>query len=217
MNIPAQNRNLDFLRVYLITDRRLIPKDHFLEALQHALEGGVKAIQLREKDLPVEELTPIAKNALQLTRKYDAQFFINSRADLAENIGADGVHLTESCPPVKEVKEKFPRLLTGVSTHSIKSALQAEAGGADFITFSPVFDTLSKRKDGKPQGLKKLAEITTKVKIPVLALGGIKSENVSSVIARGAFGISLISSVWKSQRIKDTVHELIQLTSGDLL
>ena len=217
MNFPVRNTDLHFLKVYLITDRRLLKENFFLESVEEALAGGVKAIQLREKDLPLERLLPLAKEMLCLTQKYGARLFINSHAEMAEYIGADGVHLTESCPPVDEVKKKFPRLLTGVSTHSLESALKAETGGADFVTFSPIFDTFSKRAYGKPQGLKKLREVTGKIAIPVVALGGIKRKNVSFVMEGGAFGVALISGVWKSKNIKDTVHHLIQLTSGDLL
>tara|TARA_B100000686_G_scaffold346842_1_gene434305 strand:- start:2091 stop:2747 length:657 start_codon:yes stop_codon:yes gene_type:complete len=217
MSSTSRKTDFGFLKIYLTTDRRLLPEGRFLEGVEKALAAGIRAIHLREKDLSPENLLPLAKEVLSLTRNYGARLLVNTHVDLANEIGADGVQLTEKCPSVAEIKRRFPHLLAGVSTHSLESAMDAESKGADFITFSPVFDTPSKRVYGKPQGLQKLREIANRIAIPVVALGGIKLENVSSVISRGAFGIALISGVWMSPNIEDTIRQLIQLTSGDLL
>jgi thiamine-phosphate pyrophosphorylase len=205
----------DFLKVYVITDRKLLPEGKFLDGVESALKGGVRAIQLREKDLSPAEMLDLGQEVRRLTEKYQARLFINDRVDVALMVGADGVHLAENSVRVDEVKNRFPQLFAGVSTHSLESAKKAEAGGADFITFSPIFDTPSKREFGPPQGLDRLKEVTEEVQIPVLALGGIKRPNVASVKGAGAYGIALISGIWKARDIADESYQYLRYFLGD--
>ncbi len=205
----------DFLKVYVITDRKLLPEGKFLDGVESALKGGVRAIQLREKDLSPAEILNLGQEVRKLAEKYQAQFFINDRVDIALMVGADGVHLTENSVPVNEVKNRFPQLFAGVSTHSLESAKKAEAGGADFITFSPIFDTPSKKEFGPPQGLDRLKEVVEGVQIPVLALGGIKKSNIASVQNTGAYGISLISGIWNARDIADESYQYLKYFLGD--
>ena len=205
----------DYLKVYVITDRKLLPEGKFLDGVESALKGGVRAIQLREKDLSPAETLNLAREVRRLTKKYQARLFVNDRVDIALMAEADGVHLTESSVSVEEVKSRFPQLLVGVSTHSLESAKRAELGGADFVTFSPIFDTPSKRGYGTPQGLDRLKEVTKEVQIPVLALGGIKRPNVASVQEAGAYGIALISGIWKARDIADESYQYLRYFLGD--
>ena len=147
-------KDLKDLRLYLITDRSLFEgQKYFLSAVEDALMGGVRALQLREKDLSDSELIKLAIQLRILTSNYKAKLIINSRAEIAEKIGADGVHLTETRLPANEVKNSFPDLIVGVSTHSLEGAHLAEKEGADYITFSPIYKTPSKASYGPPQGL----------------------------------------------------------------
>jgi len=198
---------LDNVKVTLITQRSLFKERDFLPSLELALKGGVKALQLREKDLSFGELFELAQKVKLLTAKYGAKLFINGRADVAHKVGAEGVHLTEASVPVEEVRKHFPGLLIGVSTHSLASARKAEAGGADFITFSPIFETPSKQEFGPPQGLERLREVCGEIKIPVLALGGISKDRVIPVLDQGAFGVALISGIWNGADIKQESFE----------
>ena len=204
--------DLNSLRLYLITDRSLFAgENEFLNAVEAALAGGVKALQLREKDLAAAEFLELAQKMRSLTAKYQARLFINSRADVAKTVGADGVHLTEASAPAGEVRKNFPGLLVGVSTHSLEKAKQAETEGADFITFGPVFDTPSKKEYGPPQGLDRLREVTGNVNLPVLALGGVKLENLDSVLDHGAFGAALISGIWSSSNINKETDSYLEI------
>ncbi|MBI4384591.1 MAG: thiamine phosphate synthase [Nitrospinae bacterium] len=139
------------LRLYAITDRSLFPEGAFLPAVETALKSGIRALQLREKDLSAEDLLALARQVKELTRRYGAWLFINDRADVARIAGAEGVHLPESGLPVGEVRKSFPELLIGASTHSLERARRAQEEGADFIVFGPVFDTPSKRAYGPPR------------------------------------------------------------------
>ena len=213
-NQPRQS--CDALRLYLITDRTLLPEDQFLSGIEAALKGGVRAIQLREKNLPEDELRSLAKDVLKLTQKYRALLFINHRADLAEDIGADGVHLTESSTAVRKVRKQYPDLLIGKSTHSLEGAMRAQHQGADFVTFSPVYDTPSKQQYGPPQGLQNLEGVCKGLDIPVLALGGIDLSRIAPVRKHGAFGVALIRGIWNSPDIEHESLKYINALTGEI-
>jgi len=208
-------QRLDALRLYLITDRTLLPGDQFLAGIEAALKGGVRAIQLREKNLPENELRSLARDVLKLTQKYNALLIINHRAELAHAIGADGVHLTESSPAVRKIRKEFPDLLIGKSTHSLQGAIRAQHQRADFVTFSPVYDTPSKLQYGPPQGLEKLKQVCARLDIPVLALGGIDLSRTSTVRKHGAFGVGLIRGIWNSPDIEHESLQYINALTGE--
>ena len=211
-------KDLNDLRLYLITDRSLFKdQKYFLAAVEAALIGGVKALQLREKDLPDSELTKLGIQLRILTSNYKAKLIINSRADIAEKIGADGVHLTETSVHANEIKSAFPGLIVGVSTHSLEGAHIAEAQGADYITFSPIYATPSKANYGPPQGLGLLRQVSQEVNLPVLALGGITLHRVSECLEQGAFGVALISDIWNSSHIKEHSFKYTQKFGGNTL
>lgn len=194
-------------RLYLISDRKLFHnEDAFLNATEIALAAGVKAFQLREKDLTARQLYWLAKKVRELTKRHDALLFINDRIDIALSVDADGVHLPQSGFPayiVRKVwKEKF---LIGVSTHTFEEAREASEW-ADFITFSPIFHTSSKAQYGKPQGVEKLMEIKKAVGCKVFALGGINLNNVHEVIPH-CDGVAMISGIFSQENIAETVKK----------
>ena len=207
-----KKRKIDF-NLYLITDRKLIADRCSLTvAVRQALIGGVKAIQLREKDLETRELLKLAYKMRGLTAKYDAKLFINDRFDIALAVGADGVHLTQNSIPADAVRKVVKnKLMIGVSTHSMKEAKEAEEGGADFITFGPLYKTPSKLKYGAPLGLSRLKNVCMEMDIPVFALGGVKSEKIDEVKKSGAYGAAMISKILCADDIKEKTRELINI------
>jgi thiamine-phosphate pyrophosphorylase len=208
-------RDLDFLRVYLITDFMRVGKSRFLGAVEEALQGGVRALQLREKNMRPKDLLELALEVKPLVHHYNAKLFINDRADIAVMARADGVHLTEASVQASEIKNYFPGLIVGVSTHSLEGAQLAEIQDADFITFSPVYETPS--KSGPPQGLAPLRQVTQAVRLPVLALGGITLHRVPECREHGAFGVAVISDIWDSAHIKQHSTEYMQNFGGNSL
>jgi thiamine-phosphate pyrophosphorylase len=183
--------------LYLITDRHQVAPGHtLLSAIESALQGGVKAVQLREKDLSAAELLPLAQELRDLTRRYDARLLLNDHIDLALAVQADGVHLGGHSQPTDVVRELIgPDLLIGVSTHSNADISLAAKQGADFVTFGPVYATPSKTAFGPPQGLNALSEACRISSLPVFALGGINSSRATEVRQAGASGIALISAI----------------------
>ncbi|CAG0987216.1 thiamine phosphate synthase [Geobacter sp.] len=182
--------------LYLITDRHQTVGRDLLAVVEEALAGGVRAIQLREKDLFPRELLELARAMRELTDRYGAKLLINDRVDVALAVGADGVHLGEASIPADVAQRLLgTERLVGVSCHGLKGALAAERLGADFITFGPVYPTPSKAAYGDPVGVEQLAEAVGLLRIPVFALGGISRGNTSEVMAAGAAGVALISAI----------------------
>lgn len=204
---------VDF-NLYLITDRK-VAKMPLPEAVRLALKGGVRAVQLREKDLPMRELLALAQELRKITKEFGAPLFINDRVDVAVAVDADGVHLGGQSMPVAAVRRIVGgNMLIGVSTHSIEEATEAEKGGADFITFGPIFPTPSKAKFGAPIGMEALRTVRKNVRIPVFGLGGIKSENIAQVMQAGTDGIAMISAILAVDDIQ-TAAELMSRRIGE--
>ena len=206
---------IDF-KLYLITDRKLVTRHASrvtgFTAVQQALKGGVRAVQLREKDLETREMLKLAYKMRELTARYNARLFINDRFDIAFAVGADGVHLTQSSLPVDAVRNTVgKKLLIGASTHSLKEAKEAERGGADFVTFGPVYRTPSKVKYGAPKGLDALKSVSGKLRIPVFALGGVKAGRIKKVKDAGAYGVSMISEILQADNIRQRSKELLDI------
>lgn len=195
--------------LYLIADVEQIKED-MPSSVKMAIDGGVKAIQLRGKNLSAKELLKIGERLRHLTHIESVELFINDRIDVAMAIEADGVHLGQNSMPVKRAREiSGDRFIIGVSAHSLKEAMDAEEGGADFITVGPIFETESKLRYGLPLGLTKLADVCRKVKIPVFAIGGISIERVNSVMKEGAHGVAVISAILKAESVYDAAVNML--------
>jgi thiamine-phosphate pyrophosphorylase len=205
-------REIDF-RLYLITDRNVLMHGALLQdAVEKALQGGARAVQLREKDLGIRDLLGMAYALREVTGRYKAKLFVNGRVDVAIAVGADGVHLGSADIPVQAARKAAGEsMLIGVSTHSLQEARKAEQEGADFITLGPVYETPSKQRYGKPIGIQPLLKAREEVSVPVFAIGGVKPERVAEVLDAGASGIAVISAVLASGDIKSTTEELMRL------
>ncbi len=182
------------------------------EAIELALEGGVRAVQLREKDLSLRELLALAEKLRHLTREFGAKLFINDRVDIAIDVEADGIHLGGQSMPTPAVRSLVGgKMLIGVSTHGIDQAAQAAAEGADFITVGPIYHTPSKAKYGEPLGLEPLRRIKKAIDIPIFALGGIRGRNIGHVLWAGAYGISMISTILGSDDIRKAAQNVTNM------
>lgn len=212
-----KSSNFASSRLYLITDRTQTRERPLVDILKSALDGGVRMVQLREKDLSGRELFNLAKELRELTSIYNAKLLINDRVDIALAVDADGVHLGQQGMSVQDARKAFSSSLitrhssptVSVSTHSLEEALQAESDGADFITFGPVYFTPSKSAYGHPVGIDKLKEVAKVVNIPIFALGGIKRESIDEVLNTGAYGVAMISAIMAANDVKKAVEEVM--------
>lgn len=183
--------------------------------LQKALEGGVQAIQLREKDLSGRELFHLAEKTKSLCERYSAKLFVNDRVDVALGVDADGIQLGRASMPIEAARALLgAKKLIGASTHSAKEADEACRSGADFILFGPVHFTPSKASYGKPQGLARLREVVEKCSLPVYAIGGIKAENIAAAKKSGIQGVALISAVLSAADPKSAAQEILRALQG---
>ena len=172
--------------LYLITDGA---GEAMRLAVARALEGGPSgsiAVQLRAKSLDGRALTEEARKLLDITRKHHAPLFINDRIDVALAVGAEGVHLPVKGLPCAVARRLAPHLLLGASTHSLTEARAAVDGGADLLTFGPVYATPSKTALGSPVGVEALADVVRAIVVPVYALGGVTLENAAACRRVGA-------------------------------
>ncbi|MHB8755406.1 MAG: thiamine phosphate synthase [Candidatus Acidiferrales bacterium] len=197
-----------------VTDRRLLGRDPSLPTTEdlllrmgRAAAAGVDWIQIREKDLPARELLELTRGAIATVQgkanagprvPARALVLVNDRLDVALAAGAAGVHLGGDSIPIGKVVRwiragNAPRdFLVGASCHEIFDAIEAERVGANYIFFGPIHETPSKIKFGAPQGVDKLAEVCQRVRIPVLAIGGMNEENAAACMRAGAAGIAAI-------------------------
>ena len=166
-----------------------------LKLVESAVEAKIDLIQIREKKLPARLVFELAAEAAGATRDSATKLLVNDRADIAQAAGADGVHLTSVSLSAEIVRRNFGAdFIVGVSAHSVAEAESAREEGADFITFSPIYNTPSKIRYGMPpQGLEKLKTVCEKLKpFPVVALGGIDETNFADVLTAGAAGFAAI-------------------------
>jgi thiamine-phosphate pyrophosphorylase len=177
-----------------------------------ALRGGLRAVQLREKDLTGCQLFELASELRNITREYGAKLLINDRIDIALAVGADGVHLGRASMPVAVARKILGKAQTiGYSAHCRHEAQQAEYDGADFVTFGPIYATPSKAIYGEPLGLSCLTEVAQKLTIPIFALGGVKMSSAHEVMLAGASGVAMISTIISSQNPTAVTEELLNI------
>jgi thiamine-phosphate pyrophosphorylase len=186
---------LDRLHLCVITDPGLAGRDHAAIAAA-AVAGGADMIQLRDKSGDLRALLPQARAIQALCRAHGAIFIVNDRLDLALAAGADGVHVGQDDLPAEAARQLLgPGKILGVSAHTRGQAEAAQAGGADYIGFGPIFPTGTKETGYTPRGLGGLQEVRAAVRLPILAIGGISLERTADVIAAGATAPAVISAV----------------------
>lgn len=187
-------------RLYVITDRGACAPRSLAEVVRELLEAGVRAVELREKDLADSAFLDLASSMAALCRGFGARLFINGRTRIAQAVGAAGVHLPSAAPPVAEaLGGPGAGLIVGCSAHSIEEAKRREFEGADFLTFSPIYLAAGKPGHGPPKGTEGLAAVIRSVRIPVLALGGVTPERVAECLQSGAYGVAVLSGLMRPE------------------
>ena len=182
--------------VSLITDRAVCGGMERLEwAVEAAVAGGVRLVQLREKDLEAGPLLVLADRLRRVTEG-KALFFVNDRLDVAMACGADGVHLGEASLPVEEAKRLIRErgLLIGRSVHDLAGAAAAAKAGADLLQVGSVFPSAS-HPGQPPMGVGLFKDVVSGVAVPVLGVGGITADNAKDVIQAGARGVAVIRGI----------------------
>ena len=198
-------------RLYAIADADQTggrPLDRVVEAM---LAGGVSVLQLRVKDRPAGEFLRIALTVRERTARAGCLFIVNDRLDIALAADADGVHLGQEDLPLEAARPLMGDKLIGVSTHSLSQAEQAEQGGADYIGFGPVFDTRTKQTGYSSRGLSMLESVSRRVRIPIVAIGGVTADNAPQTWSRGADAAAMIGYLTRGRDVSARVRRVLDL------
>jgi thiamine-phosphate pyrophosphorylase len=196
-------------RICYITDRRALEPAPLIPRIGEAVRAGVDLIQIREKDLATRDLVELTAAALDAARGTSTRVVVNDRLDVAMALSAAGVHLATASLPARAARRIAPAdFLIGVSCHSLQEALEAESAHADYILLGPIFPTPSKLRYGPPLGVEKLREVCARVRIPVLALGGMKLERAKPCVEAGAAGIAGISLFQNAPSLEELLPRL---------
>ena len=159
-----------------------------------ALRAGVRWIQYRDKDRTRREIYEESVRLRSIAKDFEAALIVNDHPDIALASEADGVHLGQEDLPLKEARKIMDGKIIGISTHSLAEAADAEDGGADYVGFGPVFRTVTKAA-GNPKGVEMLYEVKKKLRIPVVAIGGITLENLRLVLETGVDAVAVASAI----------------------
>ncbi len=184
------------LRLVVITDPYLASPREVIDVVRGALQGGARAVQLRDKTASARELTEIGNELRALTRAYEALLFINDRGDVAKAVEADGVHIGPEDVPLSELRAwAGPSLILGYSADDPAVARAAIQAGADYLGCGAVFATSTTDVAGQAIGPQRLDEVARAVQVPVVGIGGITPSNAPAVAATAAAGVAAVSAI----------------------
>ena len=197
-------------KIYLVTDEKACLEKDFYACIEEAIKGGAGIVQLREKNISTKDLYEKALKVKEICKNYGALFIINDRLDIAQAVGADGVHLGQSDMPIEKarkiLKDKF---LIGATARNIEEAKRAELLGADYIGSGAIFGT-STKDNAKKLEMEELKKIVASVKIPVFAIGGININNVGILKNIGLQGICSVSGILSEKDCKKAVDIMLK-------
>ena len=194
--------NREVLRLYLVTNRYQDSLESFLEKVETACRSGVTIVQLREKNLTTNQYYQLAKQVKEITDAYQVPLIIDDRLDVCLAVDAAGLHIGDDELPVSVARKVLgPEKILGVTAKTVKRALEAEEGGADYLGTGAIFPTTT--KENAPITLiSTLKTICQRVAIPVVAIGGLTSENIDQLIGTGIAGVAVVRDLMQAEDIE---------------
>ena len=194
--------NREVLRLYLVTNRYQDSLESFLEKVETACRSGVTIVQLREKNLTTNQYYQLAKQVKEITDAYQVPLIIDDRLDVCLAVDAAGLHIGDDELPVSVARQVLgPEKILGVTAKTVKRALEAEEGGADYLGTGAIFPTTT--KENAPITLiSTLKTICQTVAIPVVAIGGLTSENIDQLAATGIAGVAVVRDLMQAEDIE---------------
>ena len=189
--------------LYLITDRSLSRGRSTAEVVREAVAGGVDVVQLRDKQVETAELVLEGLRVHEITARHGVPLIVNDRIDVALAIEAEGAHVGQTDLPAPMARKLLaPRALLGVSTSSVAMARGAQQQLADYVGFGPIYQTYTKETAAPPRGIGTMQRVLHAIDIPLVALGGISSRNVSDVVAAGADHVAICSAIVAAEDVR---------------
>lgn len=194
--------NREALRLYLVTNRYQDSVESFLEKIETACRSGVTIVQLREKNLTTNQYYQLAKQVKEITDAYQVPLIIDDRLDVCLAVDAAGLHIGDDELPVSVARQVLgPEKILGVTAKTVKRALEAEEGGANYLGTGAIFPTTT--KENAPITLiSTLKTICQRVAIPVVAIGGLTSENIEQLIDTGIAGVAVVRDLMQAEDIE---------------
>ncbi|EFM34969.1 thiamine-phosphate diphosphorylase [Streptococcus sp. oral taxon 071 str. 73H25AP] len=194
--------NREVLKLYLVTNRYQDSLENFLEKVETACRSGVTIIQLREKNLTTNQYYQLAKQVKEITDAYQVPLIIDDRLDICLAVDAAGLHIGDDELPVSVARKVLgPEKILGVTAKTVKRALEAETSGADYLGTGAIFPTTT--KENAPITLiSTLKTICQTVAIPVVAIGGLTSENIDQLIGTGIAGVAVVRDLMQAEDIE---------------
>ena len=194
--------NREALRLYLVTNRYQDSLESFLEKVETACRSGVTIVQLREKNLTTNQYYQLAKQVKEITDAYQVPLIIDDRLDVCLAVDAAGLHIGDDELPVSVARQVLgSEKILGVTAKTVKRALEAEEGGADYLGTGAIFPTTT--KENAPITLiSTLKTICQRVAIPVVAIGGLTSENIDQLIGTGIAGVAVVRDLMQAEDIE---------------
>ena len=194
--------NREALRLYLVTNRYQDSLESFIEKVETACRSGVTIIQLREKNLTTNQYYQLAKQVKEITDAYQVPLIIDDRLDICLAVDAAGLHIGDDELPVSVARQVLgPEKILGVTAKTVKRALEAETSGADYLGTGAIFPTTT--KENAPITLiSTLKTICQMVAIPVVAIGGLTSENIDQLAATGIAGVAVVRDLMQAEDIE---------------
>ena len=203
--------NNDMLRLYAVTDRAWLRDRTLLEQVEDALRGGATMVQLREKELDEDAFLREAMALAKLCHRYGVPLLINDNVEIARRSGADGVHVGQEDMAAEEVRGILGSdMIVGVTAKTVEQALRAQDAGADYLGSGAVFGS-STKLNAKPMTRETLSAITSAVRIPVVAIGGIHSGNILELAGTGIAGVAVVSGIFAAENIEKECRLLRRL------
>ena len=194
--------NREALRLYLVTNRYQDSMESFLEKVETACRSGVTIVQLREKNLTTNQYYQLAKQVKEITDAYQVPLIIDDRLDVCLAVDAAGLHIGDDELPVSVARQVLgPDKILGVTAKTVKRALEAEEGGANYLGTGAIFPTTT--KENAPITLiSTLKTICQRVAIPVVAIGGLTSENIDQLMGTGIAGVAVVRDLMQTEDIE---------------
>lgn len=196
------------MTLYAVTDAAWVGKQTLMEQVKDALDGGITFLQLREKNLDRDAFLKEAREMAELSRQYHVPFVVNDEVEIALECGADGVHVGQDDMACQNARKLLgPDKIIGVSVHDVEEALKAQADGADYLGLGAVKATPTKT-DAKVVEFEEIQRVCEAVSIPVVAIGGIKKDNLMELQGSHVDGIAVVSAIFGAEDIGQETENL---------
>lgn len=189
-----RQKDSDYLKLYLVFEENMlkVPLDEFIPAV---IEGGVTTIQLRNKNISLEQTLKTGEKIMELIEGTDTMFVVNDRIDLAVALGAEAVHIGIKDIPLAVAVETWPHMVYGYSCNTQEDVLTAVNGGASYIGVGPAFFTDTKKDLRSVIGVEGIKQIVEKCPLPAVAIGGLVASNILQLKDCGLAGIAVSSAI----------------------